>query len=97
MSSGARWIAEERRGLHDLGERNQSSDPDPLLAERGGDPQSTAPHRYPLLWRLNFDSFAALEEVDGTVPLKASDHFRQWLYGHGYLDAERAATNGGIE
>ena len=53
MSAGARWIADERLGRHDLGERTNNPDPIRQLAERGGVPQPTVPHTYPLTWHMD--------------------------------------------
>lgn len=75
MKTGARWIADERLGRHDLGERTTASVP-AQSKQRGGDPTNAAPHTYPLLWRLDVGSLAALAEA-ADVP------FGVWLQRHG--------------
>lgn len=57
MSSGARWLADERQGRHDdLGERQPA--PDASLMQSGGDPTIAAPPVcYPLIERLDADSW----------------------------------------
>lgn len=80
MSTGARWLADERLGRHefDLGERNTSTVPSAYSGREDGDPQTTAPQCfvYPLLWRLDVSSLAALAEA-ADVP------FAVWLQRHG--------------
>ena len=47
MNSGARWIADERLGRHDLGERDTSTTTSAYSGRKDGDPLQTAPHVYP--------------------------------------------------
>lgn len=76
MSTGARWIADERIGRHDLGERETASVP-AQSEQRGGDPTTAAPQFvYPLLWRLDSGSLMALADA-AEVP------FGVWLQRHG--------------
>lgn len=50
--TGARWLADERHGRHDLGERIQPSVP-ARLEQRGGDPLRAAPHVYPFVAHMD--------------------------------------------
>ena len=57
MSTGARWLADERLGRHDLGERTTSTQPSAYSGGKDGDPATTAPLvLYPLVERLDPES-----------------------------------------
>lgn len=53
--TGARWIADERIGRHDLGERDQPRTDG--AARNGGDLSESAPRMYPFIERLDRASF----------------------------------------
>ena len=53
MSSGARWIADERIGRHDLGERDNTTRPDAFSGGKDGDPNQAAPRTFSFVDCIN--------------------------------------------
>ena len=51
--TGARWLADERHGLHDLGERQQP----PVAQPEQSGPPSVAPRSFPFIDCMGLDSF----------------------------------------
>jgi hypothetical protein len=72
--TGARWLA---RQYQDLMQDREGLANDSAASARGGDPATPSappPSRYPLVWRLSWDSLDALCQVAGWSRSELSSH-----------------------